>query len=287
MRSRFLTTDPTIAIGVVISIVVSLTLVFTGQDGIASLLVGLLVTTITLLIDVINRINGSERKILDASILSSAVVDDPLLLSEVSDVIQDYKKVKQWGNRLFANRANEVLLDCRNEMQGLAEGQMLIDEGKFQFNYGDRAKSSVKVVISSNPERWNTKYGENLIRANKQAIERGVKFTHLWIQEDENLLKYKNILFQLQDIGMDVRVALPGAVPSNLIEHYRIVDDQKLIKLELGGDRRSRRQRIFIRPDAVEGAINDFNALLKYTQPLNSYFANLQTGKNDDFLPKE
>jgi hypothetical protein len=278
MWIKFRVLDPTIVIGVIISLFVSVILVLIGQDGISSLIVGLLITTITLLIDAISRINEGEKRILNASLLDSAVMDDHTLLSAVSRLIGDYKLVKGLEDNFFLTKANDVLMDCRNTLHGLAEGQMTIEGDRSQFNYGERAKFSVKLVNAVHPAEWKTRYGENLIRANARAIERGVKFTHLWILNSETLFEYKKILFQLQEIGVEVRLATPDDIPSHLWQHYRLVDDKKLIRLEVGVNGKQRSQRIDIDHNAVEKAKQDFKRLCEFTLPLNRYFENIEAG---------
>ena len=60
-KLRFL--DPILVIGTAVSIGVSVILVLLGQDQISSLLIGLVATAITLLIDIIARLDQAEENL--------------------------------------------------------------------------------------------------------------------------------------------------------------------------------------------------------------------------------
>jgi hypothetical protein len=62
---RFL--DPIVVIGTIVSIALAVILVLIGQDEVISLLVGLVIACMTLLIDIIARLKGSEEKIINSS----------------------------------------------------------------------------------------------------------------------------------------------------------------------------------------------------------------------------
>jgi uncharacterized membrane protein len=62
---RFL--DPIVVIGTIVSIALAVILVLIGQDEVLSLLVGLVIACMTLLIDIIARLKGSEEKIINSS----------------------------------------------------------------------------------------------------------------------------------------------------------------------------------------------------------------------------
>lgn len=64
-KQKFL--DPIIVVGVVISIAVAIILILLKQDQAISLLIGLVITIITLIVDLIARVKESEKRVIEAN----------------------------------------------------------------------------------------------------------------------------------------------------------------------------------------------------------------------------
>ncbi len=266
--------DPIIATGAIISISLSIILVLIGQDQAISLLIGLVIAAITLLIDIIARIQESEEKIIHATELETTLVRNPLLLSIVSQIANDYVSVKKLGADFFMERADNSLLETRDIIHRLAEGRMtqeVVDVGKARFIYGSRPAKRVKVASYADPSFWRTEYGKFIFKQNARAVKRGIEFTYVWIQKRKTLVEYQDILKLQQDMGVKTLYVFPDEVPGSFLEHYRIKDDEMLFKYELTVDGRTKTQHISIDPIEVDTAVRNFKVLLRYTHNFNGF----------------
>lgn len=88
MKNKLKSLDPFLAVGLVFSVALSIFLVLLGQDQITSLIVGLLSTIVTLLIDIIARIKESEDRLRGVILLGEKLAQDSDLLSRIT---QNYK----------------------------------------------------------------------------------------------------------------------------------------------------------------------------------------------------
>ncbi|MCP4366853.1 MAG: hypothetical protein GY797_01880 [Deltaproteobacteria bacterium] len=276
MRSKLEFLDPIIVIGVIISVALAVILVLIGQDGATSLLIGLVLTTITLLIDVISRVKETESNIIQASTLETMLTRNPFLLSAVSQIAKDYGVVKKSGFDFFTETAENSLLECRDMLHSLGEGRMIEDIDRTKLTYGSRmisdAQKSVKVVTYANLSFWRTKYGQHILKENIEAVKRGVDFTRIWLQDYNTLVEYQDILKIQRESGLRVLVAFPEDLPSTLLEDYRIMDDKVLVKLELMAEGHAKSQHISIDPTEVNRAAKKFELLLKYAYSFDDDF---------------
>jgi len=276
MRSKFRFLDPIIAIGISVSVGTAVILVLIGQDSAISLLSGLVITAITLMIDVIARLRESEERILKTSVLGASIVRDPWLLSTIQQIVDDYLAVKDHRFGTFARGAIQALTDCRDVLHGLVEGHMTVG-ALSQFTFGrsgiNEVRNTMKAVQYANPGYWRTKYGERYFQSNVEAIKRGVKITRIWLQDRETLNNYRDIIEAQEKAGIRVLIALLDEVPRGLHEDYLIADDEVLVKLELTLDGHSKAERISVDPIEVQRALANFDLLLRYVSDPSEFFA--------------
>ncbi len=275
MQSKLRFLDPIIVIGIIISVALAIILVLIGQDEAISLLIGLVLTAITLLVDIIARIKESEKNIIQASTLETLLVKNPSLLSIVSQIAHDYEAIRKLQFDLFLQRADDALFECRDVVHGLAEERMIVDT-RSKFTYGrkgiNKAQKSVRAVAYANPSFWKTKYAKDYLETNKKAVERGVEFIRVWVQNRETLMEYKDVMEAQRAVGIKVLFATPDELPRRLLEDYMIVDDQVLVKLELMLDGHSKNENISINQIEVGRAISDFDLLLRHAHNFSSSF---------------
>jgi hypothetical protein len=273
MKIHFL--DPIIVIGAVISIALAIILVLIGQDQAISLLIGLVVTMITLLIDIIARIKESETKIIQLSKFGNALANDSWLFDVLRQIVTDYQIIRARNYETFVRRMKAGLFECRDLLHSLSEDYLVTDilSG---YNSGlsgsDAAKKDLKAVQYALPAYWRTPFGEKYMQSNIEAVRRGVKVTRIWIQNKEILADYHDIIEAQKSAGIQTLIAETNDIPTELLEDYSITDSQLYIKMELTLDGRARQERISIDPIVVERAESNFKLLLRYVKPVDKYF---------------
>ena len=264
--------DPTISLGILLSLSTSIILLLRGQNEAISILIGLVITAISIMIRVLLRIKESEENLLKNSALDRLILADPALFSIIQQITSEYEVIESHKNDFFTDHANKALLSCREKIHGLAEGRLVMDADKLKITYGRKAEKTVNLVTCYPSMRWKNQYGKYVMRMNMRAIARGVAFSHVWVSDIDTLTDYKDILFELEKIGINVRVALSSEVPRYLIQSYRIIDERKLIKLEFAPGGVCTHHHVIIDPIEVEKASANFQSIKQFGYNLSDFF---------------
>jgi len=140
---------PVLLIGVAFSALLSVVLVVLGIDTSNSAIIGLIGTTISLLLDLMLRASKMEQNLIDAGGLSREMVKDPQLFSALSSMAGDYHKVVEGAPyKLFAGRAKDVLSECQDNLHNLVEGYMILPPLS-QFSFGLKGLSELRRSVKA------------------------------------------------------------------------------------------------------------------------------------------
>lgn len=268
LLDSLLRVDPLLIVGIVISIALALILVLLGQDEVSSLLVGLITTTITLLIDTIARLRETENRILQATALGNLLSNDEKLHSAMHQIAKSYVAVQKSGFDLFVQKSVDALLECKDILGGLERGYMLTQAGG-KYSFGKRgvdvAKKTIKALAYEDADSWRTDHLKDVIQANAEAVKRGVQIQRVFILSDDSLSQASDVLQVHKDAGVQVFVVSPEDLPSTqLLESYLVVDDRILVVFYFTRDgRHFREEKISVEPVEVDRAISRFNSVLR------------------------
>ena len=209
--------DPFLAIGILFSIALSLFLVIIGIDTVDSLLVGLMTATISLIVDLIARLKDSEKKLARTIRLVDLLIQDSQLSDRIYMLVTGYLAAKRGWFNLFASRADEALAECANTLQALADGYMIAEPGG-DFAFGkkgiEQAKSTVKSISCTPPESWQSSHWKAVLKANAEAVQRGVSITRVFIQDEDTHARSEEVLAQQREAGIHVFLVSPSELPS-------------------------------------------------------------------------
>ena len=258
--------DPLLVIGVLASVILALVLVLIGVDKVDSLLIGLVSTVITLLIDLMARQRDSEQRLSQAIKLGNQLVGDEETLSILSHLTTNYLSVKKGWFDHFRQRADDELNECKNTIQAMANGYLVVEPtGKYVFGKKgvEMATRTVKAVSYEPLELWRTVHWQKSIEVNAKAIERGVTVTRVFVQDQEKLSEYKDVLNAHIEAGANVFVVSPKELDSGVLESYFIVDDKILAEFYFTLDGQLKEERISINPIEVDKAKSEFNYILR------------------------
>ena len=277
MLSRLLRSiDPILAVGVTFSIALAVVLVLIGQDQVTSLLIGLVVTTITLLIDTLGRQKDSEQRIVEAFELGRALSSNPRLIEITRQITEDYHTVEKLASDPFPKIAEETLVECKEVIHGLAEGRYTASDPSKYF-YGapimNAAARSAKAVAYGGIDWWKREGAEAYVISNIEAVKRGVRVVRVWVYRKNTLLRNKDVIERQEKAGIVTYITTPQQLSPNLLEDYMVVDERLLIKLEstLGGG--SKATSISTDPNKVKQALSNFEAVLSCAKPFDVFFA--------------
>ena len=264
--------DPFLAIGIVISIALAVILVLMGQDEVQSLIVGLIITAITLSVDVIARLKETERKVLQGTALGTLLLDNQKLHTILHQIAKSYQVAQQSDFDLFVERSKDAVLDCKEILGSLERGYTMVEAGG-KYSYGRRgtkqAKKTIKAVAYEDIGSWRTVHLQDVVRINAEAVKRGVQIQRIFILTDESMAKAKDVLDAHKDAGVQVFVVSPDDLPTTqLLESYLVVDDRILVIFYYTRDGKLfREEKISIDPVEVDRAIGRFDSMFRRAKP--------------------
>lgn len=271
-RKSILQLDPFLTAGIIVSIALALILVLLGQDEVNSLIAGLLTTIITILIDLVARLKDTEHKVLEASKLGDILSENKELYSLLNQIAISYLSIKNKGFGLFVQRSYDALLECKETLLGLENGYLTVSPGE-KYSYGrkgvDSARKTVKAVAYEDIESWRTEHMKNVVKANAEAVKRGVEIHRVFIVSNENPEQSKDVFQSHKDAGVKVFVVSPDELPSTqLLESYLIVDDQVVVYFFYTRDgKKFTGERISTETLEVETAVGKFDIILRRAKP--------------------
>ena len=134
MESKPKVLDTFQIVGFVISSAISIVMIFSGQDTVASVSLGVGLAALTQLFDLQLRHRASEERLLTSNALSKVLYRDEWLLSNVQQIVTEYKTVENSWFRLFNLRANDSIMECKNVLHTMAEGYIIVDpQGRYAY----------------------------------------------------------------------------------------------------------------------------------------------------------
>ncbi len=267
MKSQPRLLDTWQIVGFIVSAGISIALILTRQDTVASVTLGLVLAILTQLFDLQLRHTSTEERLLEANALSKTLYGNPWLLTHIQQIVDDYQSIQSGWFDLFKSRASESIAECRNSLHSLAEGRMFANpRSPYDFGVGafEKAKKSLKGVDAGDLAYWRSTYGEKYLLANIMSVRRGIEVTRVFVQSETALQEYADVIQNQHQAGIKVYVAQLEDIPRELNRDYLIVDDRVLVDVELASDRRQLQRRISIDPVEVEQMIQRFELLLKY-----------------------
>ena len=267
-------------VGFAVSTIVSVALIFFGQDEIESVILGLVLATLVQMFDIQLRQSDSEDKILRAQTLTQILYEDKWLLDHIQQIVDSYYLVKETWFELFRTQADSAILECRDTVHSLSQGIMYV-ERRSHISFGSQgiksAKKSLKGVTMGGKSYWGSIHGERYINENMEAINRGVKIRRIFLNSQENIQKMIDIIQKHQSIGVDVYIAFVDDVPRDLHDDFVIMDDSLVNCAEYESTGRFKRARVSLRLSEVEQMKRKFNVILRSARKLEEAINQLQS----------
>ena len=205
-------------VGFVVSSIISIALIVSGQDQINSVILGLILATLIQLFDLQMRQNASEERLIAANALSRILYRDDWLLKNIRQIIVDYKQVECVWFEPFHSRAKETIIQCRDTLHNMAEGYAFTqprfptDESTIAFKM---AKNELKAVDSGEFDFWKNVYAEKYVELNAAVVKKGVTVKRIFIIPMDTVHENKDIFKKQTELGIDVYVVSQVRFPRN------------------------------------------------------------------------
>lgn len=252
--------DPILLIGLTISITISIVMVLTGNDSLSSLIIGLLSTIITLLIDVAARVQKAEKVFLDAAGLSR-ILNDKFIGSSLQEIANKYENIKSYNFNHYNNIAESAIDECRATLRDIASGSVVVKAKTIQA-YGvkgiEQARQDVKAIHIGSMEFWSSDFGMRYLELNRAAVKRGVRITRIFALAPDDAKNFLEKLKEQERAGIHVFIVDPSR-----IEHeFVIIDNRVLIDFDVDTNLDYRLERIVLESSQVKRKRDEFQALI-------------------------
>jgi hypothetical protein len=260
--------DPILLIGIFISITIAVGMVLSGNDTLSGLMVGLLSTIITLIIDQIaktHKLADLYTKSHDYSILLS----DEIIKNFVQKIAKNYDFVKKYNFELYKKIADIALSKCEEKLREIASGSISV-EAASGFEHGmlvvRQATKDIKTIHIGSMEFWKSDFGKNYFEINRAAIKSGVTITRLFGLTSDSVASSIEILKDHQKAGINVYIINPERID----HEFSIIDNRIWIDFSTDESRDCSGEQIILVPEKVKMKVEEYEQLIiKFATPLN------------------
>jgi hypothetical protein len=278
--------------GFILSAIISIMLIVTKQDTIASVSLGLILAVLTQLFDLQIRQSASEERLIKAIALTPTLYRDEWLFKNVQQIVSEYGVVKCNWFKLFRLRASDAIKESKNVLHSMAEGYMIVEShSRYSFGSDDFrtafARKFIKAVAATDASYWKSRRSEDYFQASVNAVHKGVSITRIFVYPQETLCEIVDELEKQRRVGIEVYVANPCNIPQDLYEDYLIMDDKLSVLWEFNLSGHLRHEKIMTAPVDVEKMVWKFNMLLTYSHKLDNVIDNLRQEKMQNDLSQK
>lgn len=264
--------------GIVLSIAVGVILWLAGEDTVQAVIVGLLVSVISLLSELLLRTDRHNFEVAELSKLSATLYTFPKLYNFVFKAISDYTKIAELNNEIFIKYAHSYMVELNASLHTLSEGRYQVPplkegEGLIDSTILLNTQNEFLATSIGNLERWwNSVGGKRYLHENELAVKRGVKLTRIFIvQKHDNLEAVAKIATEQKHIGVDVWLIDAEHVPEHLRLDYIISERKTMSYGEVSPDGMLRKPVISINDYDIQKYINNFEIVKRYATNIDEW----------------
>ncbi len=259
--------DPILLIGLLVSILIAIGMVLIGNDTLSSFIIGLLSTIITLLIDLVARINKAESNLIGAQKLAQILSNEPIS-QDLQELARNYGLIKEYDFDLYQKIAFDSINQCKRRFRELASGVVVVPS-KSVYDYNitgiKQARHTIKVTHITSPNYWNSDAGKKFLETSQSALERGVETILIFAISDEEIQEFKEVFKAQKEVG--VRVSFTK--PKRIDREFMLIDDKVLLEYEFDQKENTWIKTIILDQEEVKKAVDDFQYFITYAKPLS------------------
>lgn len=259
--------DPIILIGLFVSVGISIFMVLMGNDSVTSLIIGLLSTIVTLLIDIVSRIQKAESTLLAANDLAK-LFSKSKVSSDIRELAHNYDLIGMHRFEHYYKIANAQIIECKMRIRELASGNIYVqakslEEYSAYMAFTD-AQTSVKAVDFGEPRFWLSESGQKYLKINQEAVKRRVKVTRIFAI-DEKQENSKKILKDQMTAGIQTLTIIPERAK----QEFMIIDNHIRIDVVFDSNGKYIGERIILDSAQVAEALERFDLLESFSKAVS------------------
>lgn len=272
--------NPFFFIGLTIGLVISIILWVIGEDRVSTISLGISITIMGLVIEVLLQLKEQEHQTAHLLNLEKTIGRDQWLYTKLIQITHDYCKTKELAFDLLNKKAQIAIEDFSREIYNFSQGTFYghVDQEKQEILSVVRlATASIKATSYVAPSWWNSVEGRQYFEEHKGFQKNGGCIERIFILRDSDSIQEVWDLIELQiKNGMQVRVVKSSLIPLHMREDFLIVDKKILSLTEVARDGQTKRVITSVDGWLVNKYLDYFEVML----PLSRFVTNVEELKN-------
>lgn len=256
-----------VAGGVASTALAVIPVVITSAPAILGLIVGLLGVSITLLIELIIRMERQNHLTSRAQQLVDVFNKAPTIADDVEHAVETAGAVLRGGLPLYSEAVEQASAEFRQKLEELSRGDyhVKITSVALLTSQARTTKASIKAtsIVTMNENWWISPAGAEYWEENVRALERGVRISRVYIFEGARSAQMTDLMAQQAKAGVSVYHIDKSVLDSELHIDVVIFDDRGVYEIEPGV--RGNSKRMFkTNPVDVRIASQRFEQILQH-----------------------
>jgi hypothetical protein len=255
----------TIAGSVILTVVSA---VFTSTEQSLTILVGLTGLSLTLLLEIITRVERRQHLVHRAFKVADALEQASLIADDLEHAINTGATILQkQPSALFRDAVQDAAGEFRVQLDRLNNGELKVNvsSGQVLSEETDRAQSSIRALSIAAVDEgwWRSEAGRQYWDANLAALKRKVKIQRIFITDGQPSSTMEDVVETQRQAGVKAYAVDRSTIPADLCANIVIFDNSLVYVIVETDDPRSPDRFLKSNPADVREAIRRFEGLLQ------------------------
>lgn len=267
--------NTTLVVGVVVSAaLVIIPTVIRTEFVTLGLMIGLHGVSITLMIEVITRLERREHLTHRAFRLIEALDRAPAMIDDIEQGVTTAAAVSRSGLPLYREAVEQAAAEFRLKVDQLHRGEYRVQTGSaaLLISQTKSTKSSMKAtsIVTINENWWHSQAGTEYWEENLRALKRGVQITRIYILDGQCSRRMTELMSVQAEAGIRVYAIDRDLIPAELYIDVVIFDERGVYEIEPSTDDRQTRRTFKISPVDVRAISLRFEQILQVIMQYDS-----------------
>jgi hypothetical protein len=262
-------------IGVLATVVLTiLSAVVTSTTATLSMVIALIGLTVTLLLDLITRVEQQRDTSSRAFRIADGIQRLPEAAADFEASVTLAGQVADNGGPRFREALAQASSSFREDVEALSRGDLRVQVGSGPLLSEETALTQREIratsVATVDEAWWGSEAGREYAAANRAARVRGVAITRIYIFAGKPSQRMREVMEEQRATGARIYAIERDEVPPELLINVVIFDQRAVYQITETGDPRNPLRMLHTQPSDVQAAIRRFEQLLQLYMQLSA-----------------
>lgn len=261
--------------GVLATVVLTiLAAVVTSTTATLSMAIALIGLTVTLLLDLIARVEQQRDATSRAFRIADAIERMPDAAPDFEALVTLAGQVTEKGGPRFRDALTHLSSSFVEDLESLNRGDLRVQVGSGPLLTEETmlTKDEIRAtsVVTVDEAWWNSEAGREYAAASRAALKRGVAITRIYIFSGEPSQRMRELMEEQRSTGARIYAIDRDEVPPDLLINVVVFDQRAVYQITETSDPRNPLRMLHTQPSDVQAAIRRFEQLLQLYMQLNA-----------------